>query len=283
MKPTLYASFTDPNFAEKAAGALLDHGVNAEDISIVVHPTAEQRFQGPSGPGYEGASSIMYDTGTGGGAWDPLNNKLKSDSQGTGGVVGLTTDPMVDEYMDKRKREADSANASASTATAAAPNHEGDVGVEPPKVAPTHEKDRVSSYDIDHAAKAGVTTTTLADAESGAATGAEIGLGLGTLAALAAITVPGFGLVVGGGALATALAGMAASAGAGAIAGGVTGFLKDQGVPTEVIPHLVEGYEKGGAILAVTIRDEGVDQNKAQALLHKYGASKVGTYNAYMG
>ncbi|MEZ0324352.1 MAG: hypothetical protein ACAH95_00455 [Fimbriimonas sp.] len=35
MGNTIYASFADPSNAEKAAGALLDHGVRAEDLSIV--------------------------------------------------------------------------------------------------------------------------------------------------------------------------------------------------------------------------------------------------------
>jgi len=35
MGNTIYASFIDASLAEKAAGALLDHGVRAEDISVV--------------------------------------------------------------------------------------------------------------------------------------------------------------------------------------------------------------------------------------------------------
>src|SRR4051812_39165893 len=35
MADTLYASFADPSLAEQAAGALLDHGVKNEDISLV--------------------------------------------------------------------------------------------------------------------------------------------------------------------------------------------------------------------------------------------------------
>src|SRR5579872_4376852 len=35
MAQTLYASFADASLAEKAAGALLDHGVRNEDISLI--------------------------------------------------------------------------------------------------------------------------------------------------------------------------------------------------------------------------------------------------------
>src|SRR5205085_1717329 len=35
MSNTLYATFSSPEAAEKAAGALLDHGVQPEDLSVV--------------------------------------------------------------------------------------------------------------------------------------------------------------------------------------------------------------------------------------------------------
>ena len=39
MPETLYASFTDAALAEKAAGALLDHGVRSEDVSLIAAET----------------------------------------------------------------------------------------------------------------------------------------------------------------------------------------------------------------------------------------------------
>src|SRR5581483_8713510 len=39
MAQTLYASFADASLAEKAAGALLDYGVRAEDLSLVTRGT----------------------------------------------------------------------------------------------------------------------------------------------------------------------------------------------------------------------------------------------------
>jgi hypothetical protein len=35
MKNTIYASFSDPKLAEKAAGALVDHGLKEEDLSLI--------------------------------------------------------------------------------------------------------------------------------------------------------------------------------------------------------------------------------------------------------
>ena len=39
MGNTIYAAFADPSQAEKATGALLDHGVRPEDISVVGYMT----------------------------------------------------------------------------------------------------------------------------------------------------------------------------------------------------------------------------------------------------
>jgi len=122
MNNSIYATFVDPKMAEKAVGAVLDHGVKAEDISIVF----------PEGYGVQ-------------------------------------------------------------------PNG--------------------SAGEIERTAEQGITTTTAGDAVSGAAQGAGLGLAAGALAALASIFVPGIGLVVGGGALAIAIAGAAGTTAAGAIAG----------------------------------------------------------------
>src|SRR5262249_11262495 len=121
--------------------------------------------------------------------------------------------------------------------------------------------------DADLTAKKGLSTTTPEDAASGAAKGAGIGLGVGVLAALASIFIPGFGLVAGGGALATAIGGAAAATAGGAIAGGVHGYLKDQGVPEEAITVYTEDYHAGGAILAVTTPSNGVDAATVERII----------------
>jgi uncharacterized membrane protein len=120
-------------------------------------------------------------------------------------------------------------------------------------------------------ANTGITTTTSADAASGAAVGAGIGLGVGALAALTSIIVPGIGLVAGGGALATALAGAAGATAAGAVAGGVTGYLKDQGVPEDLARRTESRIQAGGALLSVIVPSNNVDQTVATGILEKYG------------
>src|SRR6185369_2999416 len=124
---TIYASFADASLAEKAAGALLDFGLRAEDLSIVSSRTDDQEM----------------------------------DERFDDRELGRNT---ADEYKPKQDS-------------------------------------------TEHAAKSGISTTTPGDAASGASKGAGIGLGVGIAAALASIFIPGFGLVAGGGALATAIAG----------------------------------------------------------------------------
>lgn len=169
-----YATFNDPDMAQKAAGALLDNGVRAEHISIIFPE------------GYKYVPHISDET------------------------------------------------------------REGDAAI--------HE----------------ITTTTAEDAMAGAAKGAGIGLAAGTLAALAAVLIPGVGLVLGGGALALALTGVAGTAAAGAVAGGVTGYLKDQGVPPDWAHKHGEVLQGGGALITVSPTDEDVDLATIELMLRKY-------------
>jgi hypothetical protein len=139
------------------------------------------------------------------------------------------------------------------------------------RTAPVHEREELG-------AKSGISTTTAEDAGSGAAKGAGIGLGVGVLAGLASLTLPGFGIVLGGGALATALAGAAGATAAGAVAGGVTGYLKDQGVPEHAAQPYHEHFERGGCVLAVTVPSNEVGQATAEDVLDKYGAVNINSY-----
>ncbi len=125
-------------------------------------------------------------------------------------------------------------------------------------------------------AKHGLTTTTGADAAMGAAKGLSVGMGLGILGALAALLVPGVGLVVGGGALAAAFASTAAAV---AVAGGIVGYLKDQGMGEEVAAQYHARIAAGGAILSVQIPTGDITEIEIESLLVKYGA--VGVFTSY--
>lgn len=134
------------------------------------------------------------------------------------------------------------------------------------------------SHHLDKA-KHGITTTTGGDTAAGAMKGGVTGLVLGALGALAALIIPGFGLVLGGGALATALGAMAGTAVGGAIAGAVHGTLKDQGVPDEAARRYDETVSRGGAVLAIQpCGGREFDRAEAESILRKYGAENIGGY-----
>jgi hypothetical protein len=130
----------------------------------------------------------------------------------------------------------------------------------------------------DKQAKEGITVTTPKDAASAAVPGAGIGLGVGILAALAAIAVPGVGLVIGGGALAVAIAGAVGATAAGAISGGALGYLKDQGVDDEEARKLAAHLEASGAILGVHLGWEGATRHEVVEVLNKYQGRNVYPY-----
>lgn len=190
MVETVYASFADPADAERAVGALLDHGVKDEDISLVAHEAYRR-------------------------------------------------DEMLADMDDDERDE-----------------------------------DPVA------AAKHGISTTTGADAASGAITGAGVGLGVGAVAAIASMFLPGVGLITGGGALATALAGAAATTAAGGVVGGVTGYLKDQGVPETHAAKYNEAISGGGAVIAVRAPSDEVSHTEIHEVLSKYGARDFGRYGS---
>jgi len=181
MRINIYASFNDTTMAKDAMGALLDHGVLSEDITLIL-PVNEDR-------------SIANEQ----------------------------------ERAEETKQEAET----------------------------------------------GITTTSTDDAAVGATKGAFFGFGLGGIAALAAIMIPGVGLVVGGGALAMALIGAAGATVAGTVAGGVVGYLKDQGVPEEESQRFSNVYEQGGAILNVSAPSGSMDAAEIESVLQKYGEAAV--------
>lgn len=199
MSQTLYASFVDAGHAERAAGALLDHGVRSQDISFI----ANESF-------------------------------VDADRQ----VVAAPDATVI--YND-----------------------------------PTDVKSVKEINEAEHAAKAGISTTTSADVVSGAAKGVGVGAGVGVLAAAAMLFVPGFGWVLGGGALATALIAAAATTAAGAAAGGVYGYLRDQGLPEDAVTHYTDTVMQGGAVIAVQCPSGEVDQATIQTLLAKYEATNI--------
>jgi len=129
--------------------------------------------------------------------------------------------------------------------------------------------------ETDYEAKHSISVTTAGDAGIGAVKGAGWGFGLGTVAALTALFIPGVGLVIGSGALAIALAGAVATTGAGAVAGAVTGYLKDQGFEDTETQRFVDVVSNGGAVLSVLLPAGGLEPAVAWEIIEKYGGTPL--------
>jgi hypothetical protein len=279
----IYATFSDPSLAERAAGALLDYGVNSDDVSLVRSGTEDdysqwQSTRTSSTYGETAASGFETDRNIQG---DPTYIAgLENTASGAYAPEASRPDAVVDpgvsqQYMDR------------SDPSYIYGNEASDRELTDPKYAATEQNAGADYAEVraheadDHedlSAKSGISTTTPGDAGAGAAKGAGVGLGIGILAALASLFVPGFGIILGGGALATAIGGAVATTGAGAIAGGVTGYLKDQGVEETVAQNYEETLSHGGALLEVNLPSGDVEEETARQVLAKYGASNIGAY-----
>lgn len=102
----------------------------------------------------------------------------------------------------------------------------------------------------------------------GAATesGAAIGAGLGILAGLAAVTVPGLGIIA-------ALGPIIAGGILGAVAGGLVGSLVDSGVPEEHARAYAEGVRRGGTLVIVQAADS--DEPRAVEIMRRHRAVDI--------
>ena len=303
----LYASFADASLAEKAAGALLDYGVRQEDISLVAndeygkaHEThgklygsdAAANAGAAAGVG-RGASNVgdgAVDAGKSAGdrlaqAGDRVAGAVSGAFGAEGTAAGYET--AGDQHAGMAEGRAAMAGNEAGvygSAAGAVAGRQVAVYDNPGASADLNPADQggpdsaANQGDVATAAKHGISTTTPEDAGEGAVKGTGIGLGVGILASLAALTIPGVGLVLGGGALAAALGATALTAGAGAIAGGATGYLKDQGIPADAAEHYHGTVSGGGAVLSINIPSGDVDQATAESVLSKYGAANVNAY-----
>jgi hypothetical protein len=251
MATTLYASFPDTSLAEKATGALLDYGMKNEDISLVYghHDDADQGDKG----------------GAAGATLTPGSERVGSSSYESYGGAQVRTV----EIGDAEPRPA--VGGLGATATSYGSSTPGDI-----PITRRDASDMDADTDDDRlSAKGGISTTTPEDAEAGAMKGAGFGLAAGVLAGLASLMVPPVGLVLGGGALATAIGGAAGATVAGAVAGGAMGYLKDQGVDEEYAAQYDKAIQGGGAILAIHLPSGDVDDATAREVLGKYGAQNI--------
>jgi len=103
----------------------------------------------------------------------------------------------------------------------------------------------------------------------GAGAGAAIGGGLGLVAGLTALAIPGFGPIIAAGPIAAALTG----AGLGAAAGGLIGGLTKAGISESDAEYYAEGVKRGGVL--VTVRTTEALAHRASEILDDAGARDV--------
>lgn len=285
MARSIYATFATEHDAERASGALMDHGVSAEAISFVI----SDRQMHPA---------VYHPEQTIG-----ATHSADAVPPPTRPLPGTITPPDVDlppppEYRNPLERQMLHLEAPAIRQTATPGYHYDALGAvipdrprpHSPTIAPEHSvatlppdtPQEIVEHDprphiIDMEASRteaadGISTTTAGDAAKGALGGAGIGVGLGILLGLAAVTIPGVGLVAGTGAL---VAGMAAATGvAGGIAGGVFGYLADLGIPPDHARLISGQLDSGGVLLNIQVSG-AVTEEEIVRILNKYGATSA--------
>lgn len=219
----IYALFQDVADAERAIGALQDHGVTRDHIGVVARRPAEQ----------DEAARVRTDYAR------------------------------VSDAQDARQGEP-------------AVTYEARPGTLPPAasamtITPTSTAD--TPQNVETVGKEGITFSTPQDAAAGAAVGGGIGLVTGLLAAAAALAIPGVGIVLSGGILATALGAAAATAAAGAAAGGVAGYLTDMGMPQQAAQNAASRLTEGDYLVTVDADTSRYDE--IRQILFKYNAAGV--------
>lgn len=260
MQQTFYASFPDEEHAEIAIGGLLDAGIAAEDLSAVIYRNnaADVPLQ-DSGAGLSlvgsGETAIDFATPQA----EQKEGSYRYESQIGGGISTSNPDDAVSgiEEMDDASAVAEDMIYPASGASYS--SQEG--------------------HDVIEGAVTGFFDTT--KPEDSALYGnreeqAHANTDLVEESDLDSLMVPGLGLVLGGGALATQVigAGVATEAG-GRPAASIAEYLKDLNVPIDETYKLAQDFEKGGAIVSVVLPIGEVQQEEIEDFLTRSGALNI--------
>jgi hypothetical protein len=264
---TFYASFPEASKAEVVALALLSEGVQPDDISLV--SSGQAAVMGEArGPGHDDAIEPSEDaTSFVGRADDPDQDKLipeRRDSNAymviaeadTGaGISTFTPDDAASDYQEVDDIE----------------SIESDM-LYPPADRPNarHEVD-----DLQLALETGFPTNVpvIDDFKQSRLPG-ESALAHG----LETIPVPGLGVVMGGGALATAALDLGQDSTQSSDR--LLDHLRSEGVPTSAAQDILSEVTHGGAILAVSLVPGEVDVKRIEDLAAANGASQAATYDA---
>lgn len=261
MAETLYATYSDPASAKRALQDLLTAGIRSDHVSLLTKTDGDDfdlEFTRPT--------TVLQ--GESRGRLDPIGNDTQQFSAAR-----------IERGVDVEINPSRSATSEAGFTQNAAESQEAtpfqDAG-------DPNDKLRFSrGYNALDGASQPEKDAASSDVAKGVATGASIGLGVGTAAALATMLIPGMGLVIGGGALAAAVTAIAAGTSAGAVAGGLVGYLRDHGVPEGSAKQYSSVFDKGGAILAVTVADPEM-RPAVERIMADCGAQAVEAHRAYL-
>ena len=113
-------------------------------------------------------------------------------------------------------------------------------------------------------------------ASEGTSFGGTVGLLVGVVVGLGAITIPGVGPIIAAGPLAAALGaatGGAIGAAAGAATGNITASLINLGVPEEEAAYYAESLRRGSALVSVNVYD--TDADRAANILRSFNPVDV--------
>jgi hypothetical protein len=265
-----YASFREASKAQQVALALLTEGVQPDDISVVAHEsTASQMGVGTIGLQTDEATEPLEDaTAFVGRADDPDQDSVipeardsnsyiyQQESQVGAGIATSTPDDNASRYDEMDDIE------TAESEMIYAPSD--------------RPHSRHEANDLQLTLETGFPTgvPVIDDFAQQRLPGeAAIAHGLDT------ITLPGFGVVMGGGPLATAALDMAKGENASGTEP-LEGFLTEEGVPPRAAREIIEQVRQGGAVLAVALVPGEIDPTHVEELATRNGATEFGTYDA---
>ena len=254
MQPTVYASFTDAELAERTVGALLEQGVSADDLSLIVYS---------NGQGQDPEHAVqMVDSGEAGAPMlgqerDQREGSFLYESQVGGGIETSERNDSVSsvDEMDNAQEAAEDMIYPESGASFS----------------------RQEGHDVMEATHHSFFNTTR-PGDAGLGTGEVLGEDMTVVEEdeLRSMIVPGVGLVLGGGALATNLIGVGiATERGGSPAESMSQYLIDEGVALDQARGLSEDFEGRGAILSISVPPGTVDGEAVMRVLESTGARNV--------
>jgi hypothetical protein len=109
-------------------------------------------------------------------------------------------------------------------------------------------------------------------AEQGTATGATTGAVMGGVAGLAALAIPGLGLVLAAGPIAVALGALV-----GGALGGLVGSFAGLGIPTEQAKAYEAAVRAGGVVMTVHVADRDAGE-RVTGVMREQGATQAASY-----